>query len=157
MKKINWKGFTCLDNSILFDDKLSDQAKIFLMKIRHILTTKQSGFNPTKAFILRTCNLTKCKYDKVMQELKNFVEIVRSRSGKSWVYTYNLLAEIFTPVVKEAKKVIEKVIDKANDFIASKKTKKANSWNKPKTLAFKNHTEREYKPEDYENLYGWDD
>lgn len=107
MDNINFKGFTAIDNSILFDSNISDSSKIFLMKVSHILSTKQENFNPCKDWLLKVCNITKSMYEKVMKELKDYIELVKVRKGSKYEYTYKLLKDIFTPVEKANKNQIK--------------------------------------------------
>lgn len=174
MDNINLKGFTAIDNSILFDSNLSANSKIFLMKIRHILTTKQESFNPCKAWILKVCDITKSMYEKVMKELKDYIELVKVRKGSKYEYTYKLLKDIFTPVEK-ANKDQSKGTDKQLDGQQSiddigfdideykgtkkqyKKTVKSNT-NNTKKLRFSNYDQRNVDYDSIEDeLLGWDD
>ncbi len=93
MDNINLKGFTAIDNSILFDSNLSDNAFRFLMKIRHILTTKQESFNPCKAWVLKVCGISEKMYRKVLSMvlctliLSFFIAIRYFKSFLTKVYT----------------------------------------------------------------------
>lgn len=172
MDNINLKGFTAIDNSILFDSNLSDNAFRFLMKIRHILTTKQQSFNPCKAWILKVCDITKSMYEKVMKELKEFIELVKVRKGSKYEYTYKLLKDIFTPVEKaskecnkEPKKQLEgqQSIDDIgfdiDEYKGIKKQYKRTIKSKaPKQLRFSNYEQRDVNYDEIEDeLLGWHD
>ncbi|MGL4874644.1 MAG: hypothetical protein ACRC30_08345 [Clostridium sp.] len=107
----NVKGFTSLNNSILFDNSISSNAKILYMQFKHF--SNIPNFIIRKAIILKESGLSKNTFDKYLKELKDkcliFVNAVRK--GKAYEYFYTLhkveVKEVDKPV-KEDKPVIQK-------------------------------------------------
>lgn len=81
-------GYTKLDNSILFSQKISAQAKILYMQFVNYSTIP--NFVIRKATMIKASGLKGNTFDKYLKELKDLdlIEVHATRVGKKYEYHY---------------------------------------------------------------------
>lgn len=148
-------GFTKLDNSILFNNAISAQAKILYAQFFHYSTIP--NFVIRKSTIMKASGMKKNTFEKYMRELKVFglIGLKEKRVGNKYEYEY-IVNE--TPVettdkpLTKAKALVTKVINELKQSKSKQQadvriTKQSISTNK-----FHNFEQRQYTKRDYNSL-----
>ena len=147
-------GFTKLDNSILFNDSLSVQAKILYAQFYHYSTIPK--FVIRKSTIMKASGMKKNTFEKYMRELKahGLINLKETRIGNKYEYEYivnKTPAESTDKPIAKAKALVTKVI---SELKHSKSKQQANvRITKQNTInKFHNFEQRQYTKQDYNEI-----
>ncbi|MDZ4993310.1 hypothetical protein GNF80_10080 [Clostridium perfringens] len=85
------RGFTKVDNSILFNSNLSNNSKLIYIFIKHYSSI--SNFKLSKSLLLKDSGLSKNTLEKSLKELKEkgLIFLNSERHGSKNIYWYSLL------------------------------------------------------------------
>ena len=147
-------GFTKLDNSILFNNAISAQAKILYAQFFHYSTIP--NFVIRKSTIMKASGMKKNTFEKYMRELKVFglIGLKEKRVGNKYEYEY-IVNE--TPVestdkpLTKAKALVTKVINELKHN-KSKQQADVRITKQSTTNKFHNFEQRQYTKQDYNSL-----
>lgn len=86
----NYSGHTKADNTILFDNSISSQARILYFQFKHFSTIP--NFVIRKAIMIKVSGLKGNTFDKYLKELKELglIFVNRVRVGNKYEYYYTL-------------------------------------------------------------------
>lgn len=147
-------GFTKLDNSILFNNSLSAQAKILYAQFYHYSTIP--NFVIRKSTMMKASGMKKNTFEKYMRELKVFglISLKETRIGNKYEYEYivnETSVESDDKPVTKAKALVTKVI---NELKHSKPKQQADVriTKQSTTNKFHNFEQRQYTKQDYNEI-----
>lgn len=87
---MNYSGHTKADNIILFDNRISSQARILYFQFKHFSTIP--NFVIRKSTMIKVSGLKGNTFDKYLKELKDLglIFVNRIRVGNKYEYYYTL-------------------------------------------------------------------
>ena len=148
-------GFTKLDNSILFNNAISANAKILYAQFYHYSTIP--NFVIRKSTVMKASGMKKNTFEKYMRELKVFglIGLKETRIGNKYEYEYIVnetpVKEIENKSTTKAKALVAKVI---NELKHSKSKQQADIriTKQSTTNKFHNFEQRQYTKQDYSDI-----
>lgn len=116
---INYSGHTKADNTILFDNSISSQARILYFQFKHFSTIP--NFVIRKATMIKVSGLKGNTFDKYLKELKDLglIFVNRVRVGNKYEYYYTLEEQNQEATVGKNKqtKIITESLDSSQSII----------------------------------------
>lgn len=115
----NYSGHTKADNTILFDNSISSQARILYFQFKYFSTIP--NFVIKKAIMIKASGLKGNTFDKYLKELKDLhlIFVNRVRVGNKYEYYYTLEEQKQQSQVSEKKqtKIITESLDSSQSII----------------------------------------
>ncbi|WP_373205260.1 hypothetical protein [Clostridium tertium] len=116
---INYSGHTKADNTILFDNSISSQARILYFQFKHFSTIP--NFVIRKTTMIKVSGLKGNTFDKYLKELKDLglIFVNRVRVGNKYEYYYTLEEQKQEATVgkKKQTKIITESLDSSQSII----------------------------------------
>ncbi|MDY6228595.1 MAG: hypothetical protein SPH93_13215 [Clostridium sp.] len=116
---MNYSGHTKADNTILFDNSISSQARILYFQFKHFSTIP--NFVIRKSTMIKVSGLKGNTFDKYLKELKDLglIFVNRIRVGNKYEYYYTLEEQIqeYPKVEDKKNKITTESLDSSQSII----------------------------------------
>ena len=116
---INYSGHTKADNTILFDNGISSQARILYFQFKHFSTIP--NFVIRKTIMIKVSGLKGNTFDKYLKELKDlgliFVNRVRVGSKYEYYYTLEEQKQVVQIIEEKQAKITTESLDSSQSII----------------------------------------